>query len=220
MCSDTLIMNTTSRALFCCGVFLLCSMLLSSCTYGPPRIDTSIENVRAQPGAHIVAVSVKYRQFREPTGINTFPNGGVPRVLDEKAKIYLCNLDTLEVNRVVSMSPTGSMNTSWQPWVLGWVNGSLYFKLTGQSGTTLKDIQNRKTLIYKVSLDGKLSEVKEVPDDIAFQHNTGPLPQGVFVRVSKGHNHINLKTEMLKEWQTMFKTDNTEGELIPVRKSQ
>ena len=210
-------MNTDFRILCWCGVFLLGSMLLTACTYGPPRINMSIENVRAQPGSHIVAVSVKYQQFRKPTGINTFPNGGVPRMLDEQARIYLCDLDSLEVKRVVSMSPGDGMKTSWQPWVLGWANGDLYFKLTGRAGTTFKDIENSNTVLYKISMDGKLSGVQAVPDGIAFQHNSGPLPQGVYVRVSKGHDHINFKTELFKEWQTMFKTDNTEGELVPVR---
>ena len=91
-------MKTAFRTLCWCGTFLLGCMLLTACTYGPPRISMSIENIRAQPGAHIVAVSVKYQQFRKPTGINTFPNGGVPRVLDEKAKIYLLHIYLVTMN--------------------------------------------------------------------------------------------------------------------------
>jgi len=203
---------------YCCCAFLLVSMLLASCTYSPPRIYTNIENVRAQAGSHIIAVSVTYQLLRDPTGINTFPNGGVPKLLDEKAKIYLCDVDTLEIRRVASISPSSSVKSTWQPWILGWANGSLFFQVMGRSGTRLKDFQNLNTVIYQVDPDGKLSEAKEAPRGITFQHNTGPLPQGIFVRVSRGHNMIDIKTEKHKEWQTMFKIDNAKGELISVKK--
>ncbi len=190
---------------------------MTSCVYGPPRIHTNIENIRVQQDSHIIAVSVKYQQLQDPTGINTFPNGGVPRVLSEKANIYLCDVDTLEIKRVASILPPASMKSAWQPWVLGWENGNLFFSLTGRAGTKPKDFQSLNTVIYQVDLNGKLSEVEEIPENIAFQHNTGPFPQGTFVRISKNHNVINVRTEELNGWQAMFKTGSANGELSLVK---
>jgi hypothetical protein len=208
------LINVMCRAKFLYTVIFMTFTFLTSCDYGPPRIYTNIENVRAKPASHIVAVSVKYKQLRDPTGINTFPNGCVSKVLDEKAKIYLCDIDTSEIRKVASLSPPKNMKNSWQPWVLGWANDNLFFKMTGQAGTKLKDFKNLNTIIYQLDLNGKLSEVNEIPEDVTFQSNTGPLPQNKFVRISKGHNKISIKTEELKGWQMMFKTEDTYGELI------
>ena len=182
-------------------------------------MHTKIENIKARPDSHIIAVSVKYQQLRDPTGINTFPNGGVPQILNEKANIYLCDVDTFEIRKVASISPPDSTKSTWQPWVLGWVNGSLFFQLTGRAGAKVKDFQNLNSVIYRIDHHGKLSEVKEIPKDIFFQHNTGPLPQGVFVRVSKGHNVIDVRTEKLMDWETMFKIESAKGELVLFKES-
>jgi hypothetical protein len=141
----------------------------------------------------------------------------VSKILDEKAKIYLCDIDTLAITKVASISPLNSMKIGWEPWILGWANGRLFFKMTGQAGTKLKDFQNRKKVVYQVGSNNNLSVVKEPPENIAFQHNTGPLPQGVFVRVSKGHNVVDIKTEKISDWQTLLKTENINGELVSAR---
>jgi hypothetical protein len=73
--------------------------LLLSCSFGPPEIDVSIANVLAKPNSHFIAVALKYVEFREPAGIiNTFPNGGIPKILDQKAKIYICDAESAQVD--------------------------------------------------------------------------------------------------------------------------
>lgn len=210
--------KTFFKKLLWFSTFLSCTILLTSCSHGPPFESVLIGNVRAKPGSHIIAVALKYHKLREPTGfINTFPNGGVYKVLDEKAMIYICDIDSLEVNRVVSMTPPKELRISWSVSILGWAGESLYFKLYGQPGTRLKDFQNRKMIIYKYDYDGSISEVPRVPDNIAFQHNSGPLPDvGVFVRVSKGHSDIDIMTERQKEYKTLFRTINALNALVSV----
>lgn len=200
------------------NTLLLLTALLTSCSHGPPFERVQIENVRAKPNSHIIAVAIQYQKLREPTGfINTFPNGGVYKILDEKAMIYICDVDTFEVNRVVSISPPKEVRTSWSVSVLGWVNGNLYFQLYGQSGTSLKDFQNPEEIVYKYEPDGSLSETTGRPDNIAFQHNSGPLPDdGLFVRVSKGHSDIDILTERQPEYRTTFRTVDSESALVAV----
>ena len=197
-------------------VALLGGALLTSCTYGPSKIRTTIENARAKPDSHSIAVSVTYRQFRDPTGVNTFPNGGVAKILDEKAKIYLCDIDTLKVRRVACVSPADRVRSGWQPWILGWAGDNLFFKVSGRAGTDLKDFQDVNTVIYRVDPDGKVSEIAEPPKNIVYQNNTGPLPVGLFVRISKGHDTIDVQTETLEDLQTLFKIEDAEGELVPL----
>lgn len=212
--------STVFKPLLWLGAFLLVGALLISCTHGPPFVRMKVENARAKPDSHVIAVAVHYMQLRDPTGfINTFPNGGVSKVLDKKVMIYLCNIDTLEVSRVAFISPPDSMKNSWSAWIIGWVGDSLYFKMTGKSGTGAKAMKEMTKIFYKVDLDGKLSEVQKVPEDIAFQHNSGPFPQGIFVRLSKGYSDINIKTETLLEYRTMFRTDSDKRALVAVKGS-
>jgi hypothetical protein len=210
-------MKILFKQLLCLSALLLVAAQLASCSHGPPFERVQLENVRARPNSHLIAVALQYQKLREPTGfINTFPNGGVNKVLDEKAMIYICDIDTLEVNRVVSLSPPEGVRHSWSVWILGWAEGSLYFKLTGQPGTSSKDFHNKRMIVYKYDRDGLLSEAREVPDDIAFQHNSGPLPKGPFVRVSKGHAEIDVMTEKMTQPRTLFRTVNAEKALVAV----
>jgi hypothetical protein len=166
----------------------------------------------------LIAVAVEYQHYREPTGINAFPNGGIPKYLDEKAKIYLCNVDTLEVRRLASATQSDIVKLVWQPLVLGWVGDSLFFQISGQKGTKPKDVQTNK-IVYRIDGNGQVSEVANTPENFEFQQNTGPLPQGPFVRFSKGYDTIEVHTEKNTSLRKLFKTETEEGELVAVRES-
>ena len=210
-------MSTVFKSSLYLGAFLLCVTFLLSCTHGPPFVRMQVENVRAKPNSHVIAVAVHYQQLRDPTGfLNTFPNGGVYKVLDRKAMIYLCDIDTLQVNQIVFMSPPESMSNSWEAWIQGWSGHNLYFTLVGMSGNSRTGSKDSTKIIYKIGPDNILEEVEKLPDDIAFQHNTGPEPLGTFVRVSKGHSDIDIKTEILKDYRTMFRTDNEKRALVSI----
>mgnify|MGYP001827345388 CR=1 FL=1 len=200
------------------AVVLLGAALLASCSYGPPKIRADITNARAKPDSHLIAVAVEYEQYREATGINAFPNGGIPKYLDQKAKIYLCNVETLEVRRLASVTPSDIVKLGWQPWVLGWVGDSLFFQISGQKGTKLQETQTNK-VVYRIDGNGQVSEVANTPENFVFQQNTGPLPQGSFVRISKGYDTIAVRTERDASLRALFRTDTNEGELVAVGES-
>jgi len=213
MCPD-IARHTILRA-----IIFLCVALLSSCSYGPPVTRAHVANVRAKPDSHSIAVAVKYQKFREPTGVNSFPNGGIPKILEQKAKIYVCDADTAQVRRVACVTPEESVRLGWAPWILGWIGDTLYFQVTGQPGTTLKDIKSASPIVYSIDADGRVSQQTEAPKSLEFQNNTGPLPQGTFVRISNGHTTIDVRTENTDRLRTLFKTDNKDGELVPIIES-
>ncbi|OVE76032.1 hypothetical protein BVX97_02530 [bacterium E08(2017)] len=194
----------------------LAAGLMTSCTYGPAQTRSQIHNVRAKPDSHTIAVSVSYSHFRDATGINAFPNGGVPKVLDEEARIYVCDVHTREVRKVAAISPPERVRLGWSPWVLGWVDDSLFFQLSGQSGTSLKDIQNSSPVYYSVTSDGKVTEGVALPENVSFQSNSGPLPEGSFVRISRNSETIGIRTEQMSDLMPTFMIDSTEAELVPV----
>jgi len=195
----------------------LLMLLFSSCSFGPPEIHARIANVRAKPDSHSFAVAVRYEKIQRPTGlINTFPNGGIPRILDEKAEIYLCDAETAEVRKLATVTPEQSVRLGWEPWVMGWVGENLYFQISGQSGTRLKDIQNSKPIPYCVNANGRLSKLEEMPDGLEFQSNTGPLPQLRYVRYSMGHSTVDVRTENKTEPRTLLRIESGDGALVPV----
>ncbi len=198
------------------SITFLCVALLSSCSYGPPLTRAHVANAMAKPDSHSIAVAVKYQKFREPTGVNSFPNGGIPKILDQKAKIYVCNANTAQMKRVACIAPEESVRLAWEPWILGWIGDTLYFQVSGQPGTTLKDIQNARPVVYSIDTDGRVSQETEAPTTLEFQNNTGPLPQGTFVRISKGHDTIDVRTENTDRLRTLFKAEANDGELVPV----
>ena len=199
------------------AVVLLGAALLLSCSHGPPKIRAHITNARAKPNSHLIAVAVEYQHYREPTGINAFPNGGIPKYLDEKAKIYLCNVDTLEVRRLASATPSDIVKHGWQPWVLGWVGDSLFFQISGQKGTKLYETKNK--VVYRIDGNGQVSEVANTPDNLVFQQDTVPLPKESFVRISNRYDTIAVRTERDASPRTLFRIDTNEGELVAVQES-
>jgi hypothetical protein len=210
--SQTEIHGGTPRILF----IILLVGLLSSCSFGPPETRAHITNVRAKPDSHSIAVALKYEKLQEPTGINSFPNGGIPKMLDQKAKIYVCDAETAQVKRVAIITPEERVKIGWKPWILGWLGDSLFFKVSGQAGTSLEDIQNSRPIIYRIDADGRVSKLAETPENLEFQSNTGPLPRSSFVRYSKGYDTIDVRTDKTTELRTRFKTEIKDGELVPV----
>lgn len=197
-------------------VTILVVGLFSSCSFGPPETRTQITNVRAKPDSHSIAVALKYEKLRKPTGINSFPNGGIPKMLDQKAKIYVCDAETAQVKRVAIIMPEDGVKIGWEPWILGWVGDNLFFKVSGQAGTSLEDIQDSRPTVYRIDADGRVSQLAEAPENLEFQSNTGPLPRSSFVRYSKGYDTIDVRTDKTTEFRTRFRTETKVGELVPV----
>lgn len=199
---------------------ILIAGLLSSCSFGPPETRAYISNVRAKPDSQSIAVAVRYEKFRSPTGfINTFPNGGIPKILDQEARIYLCDAETAVVKRIATVTPEKDVQLGWEPWVMGWVGDSLHFKISGQSGTRESDIRHPIPIIYCLDATGRLSMVREAPEALEFQSNTGPLPQHSYVRYTEGHKTIDVRTKNMTEARTLFKIEANGGELVSVSES-
>ncbi|CAI2719262.1 hypothetical protein [Nitrospina watsonii] len=196
----------------CVVIGLLCWM--TACTYRDPEIYTDIENVRAKPGTHTLAVAVKYLKWQWPNGLVTFPNPGVPKVLRQEARIYLVNADLPDdiTQIVVAFDPKEFLNIA--PWVLGWAEDGFYFQVTDPT-VSGKENQPAPTQYFKWNDAAGLQQVDTVPFQLAFQPNTGPVPDGVFLRYSKGHDTVDVQTERHPEWiRNAFQVDPMTGHLL------
>ena len=201
------------QALLLSALFFL-GLASVSCTYGPAENRIFVENVRAKPDSHMIADAVKYTRFRQPIGINTFPNGGVDKVLDRKAIIYMCDVETQKLNELVKIAPPKTFTSSWSVWVLGWREDNLYFKLAGHHGTSVEDLKTPAIMFFRVDGEGVIESLQQIPPDIMFQHNSGPLPTGTFARVRHGHTDVEVMTDLTRSWRTILKTNDALEKLI------
>lgn len=199
-----------------CALAFAVSICCVSCSYGPPKVHVGITNCRAKPGSHVIAIAIDYRRVREPTGLNRFPDGGRAKVLEEEVRVYVYDATTGALGRVATLPHPSAMSTSCEPWILGWHGGMLHFKLSGQSGTSVADIENLVTVVYRVESDGEVNLLNDAPVGIEAQRNTGPFPKGPYIRVSHGHDSIDIRTETDGDWRRVLNVDG-DGELQVVR---
>jgi hypothetical protein len=87
-------------------------------------------------------------------------------MLDQKAKIYVCDAETAQVKRVAIIMPEDGVKIGWEPWILGWVGDNLFFKVSGQAGTSLEDIQDSRPTVYRIDADGRVSQLAEAPENL------------------------------------------------------
>lgn len=108
--------------------------VLGACTYGPPVEQRAIINVAVQPGTTTAAVMVRYQKLQPPTGLTAFPDGGVPRMLEQRAELYVIDLGTGRVLGHSSRPAPDDRRVSFEPWVLGWEDGHIDVQATGCPG--------------------------------------------------------------------------------------
>ena len=113
---------------------VLAAVVLVACTYGPTEDHLTVQNVALKPDATLLAVVVKYERYRQATGLAAFPDGGVPRMLEQRADLYVIDLRIrMEVYRGEIPAPP-NRRLAFSPWLVGWAGDHVYFKITGCEG--------------------------------------------------------------------------------------
>ena len=173
----------------------LALLILTSCTYSEERLRVSIDNAVANPNSHVFAVAVNHKRVQEPSGlINTFPNGGVLRIIEQKARIYIADAHLRTINLAAEIDNFGGIPNPTQVWVKGWLDGSVYFSLIGYEGDSWSGIDARDVVKvhYRVNGEGTLEQIDDLPGELVSARNSGPLGQPPFLRMSTGHTSIEV----------------------------
>src|SRR5262245_315787 len=116
-------------------------MSAGSCgTYGQAIWRHRIENTMAEPGSHRFAIAIISSQEREPRGIATFPDGGKPVVVRERAGLWLCGADSGQVVRLAIVERPPSFRSEFHFWIVGWEahgdTSAIFAQMTGRAGAT------------------------------------------------------------------------------------
>lgn len=174
---------------------ILALAALVGCSYSDVRTDARIDNALARAGTHSFAVAVNFRRVREPTGVlNTFPNGGVPKVLEHEARVYLVDVGRQTVTLAARIVDFADIPQPKSVRVEGWRDDALYFSLFGYGGDARRgdDLSDPRSLIYAVDSSGQLRRVDALPDDLVQERASGPLGKPPFLRLSKGYGSIDI----------------------------
>ena len=168
---------------------------ISACGYGPETVAVKVENARAKKGAYTFAVATDYKIVSQPTGaINTFPNGGVPRVSAHEARIYVVNLEKQSIKLAAQISDWGEIPRPKQVSIEGWIGNTLYFTLFGYGadGRSGDDLEDPREVVYRINPWGLVERVDAYPNGLQAQKNSGPTGSGPFLRLSKGHTDVDV----------------------------
>ncbi len=180
-------------------LFLFSILFTAGCTYGPERSVISIGNAVAKPYSHELAVAVDYSRVQDPTGINTFPNGGVQKVTSLEARIYLVDIDKKSVQLAASVPDYPGIPNPSGVWIDGWNSDTLYFSLRGYGGDRWNggDLSDYRRNNYRILPAGKAEEIDVLPDQLEQQKNSGPIDETPSLRLAKRHLEIEIAVDRI-----------------------
>lgn len=176
-------------------VLMIPLVALMGCSYGEVQTRANIDHAVAKPGTHFLALAVNFSRVQEPTGVlNTFPNGGVPRVVAHEARIYVVDVDRQLVTLAARMADFAGIPQPKAVRVEGWQDDALYFSLIGYGGDarTGDDLSDPRRRMYVVDASGRVERIDALPGDLVVEQTSGPLGRPPFLRLSKGHSSVDI----------------------------
>ncbi|KPP99437.1 MAG: hypothetical protein HLUCCO03_04510 [Marinobacter sp. HL-58] len=188
-------------------------ILISGCTYGPREERASIENVTARPESLQFAVAVNYARFRPATGINAFPNGGIPQYLEQAAIVYLVDVSTDDIVEIARIQAPEQLQTSFSSHLTGWKGERVYIQLSGCPGSECYgDLMQFRH--YELSSEAVPRSIESRPEDV--DRPPGMLARApgedIYMRVSAGSRVISVRTDESEPFVDHYIIENS-GEL-------
>jgi hypothetical protein len=105
--------------------------VMAACTYGPMMFRATVTGHTMNAATSVFAVTVRYEEYRDPTGIAAFPDGGSARIVAEGVAYYACDTARAMVRRIAALARPKRYRGSFNPGVGPWVGDSLWLSLRG-----------------------------------------------------------------------------------------
>ncbi len=172
-----------------------------------------------EPGRHRLAVVMLSTEERAPEGfLARFPDGGRPRVLRERMRLWLGNADSGTAAPLARFERPRDVRSGFGAWIVGWdppgERRAIYVEVTGLSGETSDTRRLRWLLRIEVEPDrGAASAVSFLPNETRRPPAQGPLRGGPELQVSLGADAIDVRTETRPEFAKLFRIDPRSGDL-------
>jgi hypothetical protein len=168
------------------------------------------------PGSTLAAIAVKSESLRWPEGfIAQFPDGGSAKVVEQRASIYIVDVETRSLRLVGTILPPSEIRSGFSVRMLGWsIDGSsCYAELFGHSGLTSDTPVARRS--YQLDATGQIGprEISSLPVNMVSPKN------GEFD--AKRRLHIWATDVSIQTWTPeaaptalLFTLDSVSGQLI------
>lgn len=140
---------------------------LSGCSYGPERYQVYFESIASEPGTHRFAFAVDWTIIREPQGfIATFPNGGIPRVIEQEARLYLVDLRAQSIEKIAQLKDYGGVPVPKSIYLYAWRPDGVYFTISGYGSSSWRggdDTNDPRDAHFRVTDAGTVTAVNAPP---------------------------------------------------------
>ncbi len=192
-------MHAMAAALISCGA--------AACTHGPVEESTSVSHLIRLGDSYRAVVVVRHQVFRRPTGINTFPNGGVLDVIDVRASEYLLDVESSSARLLASQPAPDSLFEGFAAYVAGVEGDSLmYIRLHGcpRGGECYPGLEN--SAFFRLDVSGDVTRIDRVPADVSLPGSMlAPDPgERHYVRFSRAGDTIRVRRAAEGPWEPMF----------------
>lgn len=138
----------------------------TACTYGPiiqrHTLDAALPHTTTR---RFVAI-VRHEEFREPTGLAAFPDGGSLLMLKQWVDLYVGNVDDNSIRRVASITVPDEVWVAFGTGLAGWRADTAYARLTGCPRKTECSSARLNRLFVRVDPDGRVTMVADAPKDL------------------------------------------------------
>jgi hypothetical protein len=187
---------------------------LTGCWYGPPEETARIEHALRRWNSHSVAVAVVHTRQRPPRGLNTFPNGGVPRVLDASVDLYFGDPARAWLRHAGHFPAPSHLLHGLGAHVEGLAEGAAYLVISGcAQNECWGDLRNFER--HRVSTDGTVQEVDSVPEAARARGESLARMQGEhrYLRIGHGSTTVEASLDPGQDREVVFRLDAGDGTL-------
>jgi hypothetical protein len=192
---------------------------ISACTYSPEERRVVIDQVVRSGDTYTAYVLVESKVFRSPTGfLNTFPNGGVPRILSQEVKVYEVHAKDRESRLLAELSANNATWESFSGHFVGFDDqNNLYLQLSGceKGGDCYDGLINHRH--FRIDRERRLEPISKSPSEIGLPGIMLARRQGEinYVRFSIRRDTLKAKFQEDGDYTSVFVTDK-EGMLLSV----
>jgi len=183
------------------------ALFAASCTWDPAQEAARITHVVRLGDSYRAVLVVQQEVVRPPTGISTFPDGGIPRYLSRGTRAYLLDAQERRVTLLASQDAPDSMWVGFTAHVQG-VEGdsAVHLRITGcpRGGECHDALQ--KTRFLRLSVSGRTMEVDTVPPGVVLPAVQGSRAVGErnYARFSTVRDTITVRLEEGGPFRAMF----------------
>ena len=187
---------------------------LAGCGYGPPAESARVEHALRRWNSHSVAVAVVHTRQRPPRGLNTFPNGGVPRLLDASIDLYFGDPAGAWLRHVRHFPAPAHLLHGLGAHVEGLEEGAAYLAISGCSQNECwGELRNFER--FRVSTDGAIQQVDSVPEAARARGESLARMQGEhrYLRIGHSSTTVEASLDPGQDRQVVFRLDAADGTL-------